>query len=503
MACHHRPCAAHGRELDAIIALRQHIRTHHPRCQVSTLSSSLCSTHGRTISGIRCHHFPWAAHTVGQHRKAYTVGQRQALHAIIVLGERKRSNDFGHDMLLSPLDSTYDQTKSGVEAHTVGQCLAWHANIDLGKDTRSNDVRRDMLSLPLDNTYDRMTSGVVCTHVAWKHTRSDNIACNAIITLSQHTQSYDIEHDVPSSFLGSTHAEIRSSVACYHRLGKHLRSDYGQLTRTNDIGRGMPAWALRQHKRSEYVGHDKPSLPLRSAHGRMTLGLACLQGPWEAHMVERCRASHGTNALGQQAHTVGQRQAWHSIIGLGNHTRLNYVGRDMLSSPLGSTHRKTMSGVACHHCNEEAYTVGRRQAMHVIIFLGKHTRSNDIGSDTLLSPLDSTYDRTTSGVHTWSYDVGHDVSSSLLGRTQTPMTSSVACHNFPQAEHIIVDIGCGMPSSPLSSTHGRTTSGDTSQDDFRRGMPSVPLGSKHGQTTSGVACHHRPWKANTVERRQA
>ena len=33
-------------------------------------------------------------------------------------------------------------------------------------------------------------------------------------------------------------------------------------------------------------------------------------------------------------------------------------------------------------------------------------------------------------------------------------------------------------------------------------MTSLPLGSTHGQTTSGVACHHRLWTSQTVERRR-
>ena len=34
-------------------------------------------------------------------------------------------------------------------------------------------------------------------------------------------------------------------------------------------------------------------------------------------------------------------------------------------------------------------------------------------------------------------------------------------------------------------------------------MPSSSLGSTDGRTVSGVACHHRPWTAQTVDRRWA
>ena len=69
-----------------------------------------------------------------------------------------------------------------------------------------------------------------------------------------------------------------------------------------------------------------------------------------------------------------------------------------------------------------------------------------------------------------------------------------------------------MPSPPLENTHGRTMSRrhaltairkHTRSNDVGRGMPTSPLGSTHGRTTSGVACHHRLWAAKTVERRRA
>ena len=39
-------------------------------------------------------------------------------------------------------------------------------------------------------------------------------------------------------------------------------------------------------------------------------------------------------------------------------------------------------------------------------------------------------------------------------------------------------------------------------EDIWRGIPSSPLESRNSQTMSGVACHHRPWMANTVQRRR-
>ena len=104
-----------------------------------------------------------------------------------------------------------------------------------------------------------------------------------------------------------------------------------------------------------------------------------------------------------------------------------------------------------------------------------------------------------------------------------------------------------MPSSPLGSTIGQTTSGvafhhrlcaahavgrrrawhaiiafgqhivkrrrawhaiiafekQTRSNDVGRGMPSSTLGSTNDRKTSGVACHHHLWKAHTFERRRA
>ena len=121
--------------------------------------------------------------------------------------------------------------------------------------------------------------------------------------------------------------------------------------------------------------------------------------------------------------------------------------------------------------------------MHAITAIGQHTRSDDVGHGMPSPPLDSTDGRTTSGV---------------------------ACHHSPwtsnmvercEAWHAIIafgqhrrsdSVGHCMPSSPLDDKHGRS--------DVGRGMPSLPLGSTDSRTTSGVACHHRLWPAHTVER---
>ena len=140
--------------------------------------------------------------------------------------------------------------------------------------------------------------------------------------------------------------------------------------------------------------------------------MACYHRPWAAHTVER-------------------RRAWHAIIALGRQTRSNDVKRDMPSPPLDSTHGRTMSGVACHHRLWTPHTVKRRRAWHASIAFGQHTIER--------RPA-------------W-----HDITS------------------------------FGQP---------------TRSNDVKRDMPSPPLESTHGRTTSGVACRHHLWAAQTVERRR-
>ena len=166
-----------------------------------------------------------------------------------------------------------------------------------------------------------------------------------------------------------------------------------------------------------------PSSPLGSTNGRTTSGVACHHSPWTAS-------------------TVKLRQAWHAITTFGQHTQSNDVGHGMSSSPLGSTHGRTTSGVACHHRLWTAHTVGnvkrgmtsqpldnthgrQRRAWHNIIVEGQHTRSNDVRRGMPLSPLGSTNSRkpwgwhaiTALGLHAWLDDVG-------LGITLQPLYST-------------------------------------------------------------------------------
>ena len=147
-----------------------------------------------------------------------------------------------------------------------------------------------------------------------------------------------------------------------------------------------------------------------------------------------------------------QRWAWHEITAFGQNTRSKDVGRGMTSLLLYITHGRTTSGVACHHRLGAAHTVERRWAWNNITAFGQHTRSNNVGRDMHSPPLNSTFRRTTSGV---------------------------ACHQRRWAAYLV---------ERCQEWHDITTLGlHARSDDVGRGMTSPPLDSTHGRTTSGMA----------------
>ena len=164
-----------------------------------------------------------------------------------------------------------------------------------------------------------------------------------------------------------------------------------------------------------------------------TLGVACHHCPWTAH-------------------TVGRRRTWHDITSLGKHTQSIDVGLGMTSPPLDCTHDRTMSGVTCHHHLWAAPSVERRLLWHVIIAVGQHTRSNN---------------------------VGHGMPSSHLGSTNGRTTSGVACHHRLRVAHTVERRWAWHAIIALRR--------QTRSNDVRRDMPSPPLGSMHGLKTSVVS----------------
>ena len=66
------------------------------------------SSHSRTASGVACHHHPLMENTVERCR---------AWHAIIAFGQHTRSNDARRGMPSSPLKIIHGRTTSGVACH--------------------------------------------------------------------------------------------------------------------------------------------------------------------------------------------------------------------------------------------------------------------------------------------------------------------------------------------------------------------------------------------------
>ena len=167
---------------------------------------------------------------------AHTVGRRWSWHAIIAFGQHTRPNDVGHGIISSPLNSTHGRTALGVACHhrlraayTVERRQAWLAIIALGWKTRSNDVRRGMPSPPLDSTHSRTMSGMKYNHRVWiTHTVERRREWHDITVFGQHTRSNDVGHDMPSPPLDSTHGRTM--------LAGHAITNFGQLTRSNNIG---------------------------------------------------------------------------------------------------------------------------------------------------------------------------------------------------------------------------------------------------------------------------
>ena len=128
-------------------------------------SSTLGSTNGWTASSVACHRRLWAAHTVELHR---------AWPVIITFRHYKRSNDVGRGISSYHLDGKHGRTTSGVTchhrlltAHTIERRWAWHAIITFGQHKRSDGIGRGMPLSPLDGKHSRTTSGVDCHHLLW------------------------------------------------------------------------------------------------------------------------------------------------------------------------------------------------------------------------------------------------------------------------------------------------------------------------------------------------
>ncbi|TMW83361.1 hypothetical protein EJD97_001925 [Solanum chilense] len=464
-ACHHRPCYPHT------IGRRQAWHSDEGGSEIP--SSSLGSTRGRKTSSMTCHLCNWTAHMT-------TFGV--AVHHCPWIAYTG-SDGIGRGMPSSPLDSTWSQD---VERSMVSLPLdSTHGWTTLGAST---------LSSSLGSTHGRMTSSIKCHHCPWRHTRSDYVR--------EQTRTIDIRRGMPAWPLVIPHGRMMSGVECHHRpwkaynverrWGWHAIITLGQHTRSDDVGRGMTSLPLRNtsgrmmsclHTRSHNVDvecHNHPFAAHAVGRRRTMSGVACHHRPWAAHTVGQ-RLGVASHHRPWKAYTIGQCRAWHVIIAFEQHAGLENVvrgipawplgitqedvGRGMPLSPLCSTHIQTMSGVTYHNRPSEAHRttqmVGRHRAWYFIIAIGKNTQLDYICRGMPSWPLESTHGRTTSGV------ADH----------HRLWTSYIGSDDFGALKH-------------------------TRLDNVEHGLPSSLLHSIHGQTTSGIACHHRYWEAHAVEPRQ-
>ena len=99
-----------------------------------------------------------------------------------------------------------------------------------------------------------------------------------------------------------------------------------------------------------------------------------------------------------------------------------------------------------------------------------------------------------------------------LDSTQVRMTSSFACHRRPWTAPTVGRRGAWHEISAIAQNtierhrawHDITALRQHTRSDYvRRGMISPALYNTHCRTMSGMACHHRLWVAQTIERRRA
>ena len=140
----------------------------------------------------------------------------------------------------------------------------------------------------------------------------------------------------------------------------------------------------------------------------------------------------------------------------------------MPSSPLASTYSRTTLGVECHHRLWVAHTIERRRAWHAIIAFGQHNRSNDVGRG---MPSRIWAANTVERRWAWHAIIAFGLADTVVRR---------------RAWHAIIALG-----------------EETRSNGVGHGMQSSPWGSTDSRTASGVACHHRPWRGNTVEQHRA
>lgn len=192
-----------------------------------------------------------------------------------------------------------------------------------------------------------------------------------------HTRLDDVKRGMPSSPLDNTHYQNTLGMACHHGPRDEHMIRRRQLLQCHQrpwaahTGWRRREWharlALVQHTRSDNVEHRMPSAPLCSRHSRTTMFVACDHQPLAAHTVRKHQAWHHHP---WKVCTIGRCKEWHVIITLGKHTRSDYVGRGMHEWTLRNIHGQMMSGITCHHRHWATNEVEQHLAWHFIFSHG-------------------------------------------------------------------------------------------------------------------------------------
>ncbi|TMW93700.1 hypothetical protein EJD97_011282 [Solanum chilense] len=252
--CTHRPCEAYtlGQRWawHVIISLGHHTQSDHigrgmPACHLG-------STDGWMTSSVACHNCHWAhtwsdefgrempstylGNTHGQMTLSKAYHHRPRTVYTFVRHRHTRLDDFGMACHHPPLKA-HSRMRSGVACyhfpwttHTIGPRRVWHASMAVGKHIKSDDIGRGMqtiaiekhtgcgmLAWPLESTHDQTTSSMECHHNSLTtYTVGLFKACHVIIVLGQHTRSEDIKRVIPAWALENTHSRMMSGAAYHH-----------------------------------------------------------------------------------------------------------------------------------------------------------------------------------------------------------------------------------------------------------------------------------------------
>ena len=161
-----------------------------------------------------------------------------------------------------------------------------------------------------------------------------------------------VRRGMPSSPLENTYDRTKSCVTFHHfPLTRHT---VGRCRVLNVI------ISLRLHTRTDYVRHGMPSSPLDNIYGLKKLGMAFHHFPLTRHS----QTTSGVACHHSPKTTLTFRcfRVWQLIMDHGQHTWSDGDGRSMLLSPLNSTYSRTTSGMEYHHSPWKTDTVGRRWA---------------------------------------------------------------------------------------------------------------------------------------------